>query len=54
MTYVLWEHSETQQHNYTLRIHPGDLDHGRLAEINELVDEVVSASKTLNQALASY
>lgn len=53
MTFVLWEHSETEQHNYTLRVHPGELDLGRLAEADQLVDEVVSGSETLDQALAS-
>ena len=53
MTFVLWESSEAEQHNYTLRVHPGELDLGRLAEADELVDEVVSGSKTLDQALAS-
>lgn len=53
MTFVLWEHSETEQHNYTLRVSPGELDLGRLAEADELVDEVVSGNKTLEQALSS-
>ena len=52
MTFVLWEHLETEQQNYTLRVHPGELDLCRLAEADELVDEVVSGSKTLDQALA--
>ena len=51
MTFVLWENSETAQENYTLRVYPGELDLGRLAEADELVDEVVSGSKTLDQAL---
>ena len=52
MTFVLWAHSETEQQSYTVRVRPGELDLCRLAEADELVDEVVSGSKTLDQALA--
>ena len=53
MTFALWEHSETEQQNYNVRVHPGELDLGRLAEADKLVDDVVSGNKTLDQALAS-
>lgn len=53
MTFVLWEHSETEQRNYNVRVYPGDLDLGRLAQADELVEELVSGSKTLDQALTS-
>ncbi|AMO54602.1 hypothetical protein GZ77_24670 [Endozoicomonas montiporae] len=53
MTFSLWEHAETEQQNYNIRVHPGELDLGRLAEADELVEELVSGSKTLDEALTS-
>ena len=53
MTLVLWEHSETEQYSYNIRVHPGELDLGRLAEADALVDNLVSGNKTLEQALVS-
>ena len=53
MTFALWEHSEIEQVNYNVRVKPGELDLGLLAEADALVEELVSGSKNLDEALAS-
>ncbi|MCL1079753.1 threonine/serine exporter family protein [Parashewanella spongiae] len=50
MTFVL-HHDEEQEYNHLARVKPGDLDLGALARTDELVDELISGQRNLNEAL---
>ena len=51
LTFVLWESDEQQEYNHMARVKPGELDLGQLARTDELVDELSSGQRTLNEAL---
>ncbi len=50
MTFVL-QHDTDQEYNHLARVRPGDLDLGSLARTDELVGELVSGQRTLQEAL---
>ncbi|MBE8167054.1 MAG: threonine/serine exporter family protein [Shewanella sp.] len=50
MTFVL-HHDEEQEYNHLARVKPGDLDLGALARADELVDELISGQRNLNEAI---
>ncbi len=49
MTFVL-QHDADQEYNHVARVKPGDLDLGSLARTDELVGELVSGQRTLQEA----
>lgn len=51
LTFILSDDEDDQQYNHLLRVTPGDIDLGSLARIDELVDELVSGERTLEQAI---
>lgn len=50
MTFVL-QHDTDQEYNHVARVKPGELDLGALARTDELVEELVSGKRTLQEAL---
>ncbi|MEC4727445.1 threonine/serine exporter family protein [Shewanella sp. D64] len=50
MTFVLQRNDE-QEYNHVARVKPGELDLGSLARTDELVEELVSGKRSLNEAL---
>ncbi|REL26414.1 threonine/serine exporter family protein [Thalassotalea euphylliae] len=50
LTFVLID-EERNEHNYIVRVKPGDLDLGSLARTDELVDELSSGQRTLDEAI---
>ncbi|MFT5234745.1 MAG: uncharacterized membrane protein YjjP (DUF1212 family) [Shewanella sp.] len=50
MTFVLQRNDE-QEYNHVARVKPGELDLGSLARTDELVEELVSGKRNLNDAL---
>ena len=50
MTFVL-HHDADQEYNHLARVKPGELDLGALARTDELVDELISGQRNLNEAL---
>ncbi|WP_299798418.1 threonine/serine exporter ThrE family protein [uncultured Shewanella sp.] len=50
MTFVL-QHDADQEYNHVARVKPGELDLGALARTDELVEELVSGKRTLQEAL---
>ena len=50
LTFVLID-EEHNEHNYIVRVKPGDLDLGSLARTDELVDELSSGQRTLDEAI---
>ncbi|MBB1475913.1 threonine/serine exporter ThrE family protein [Shewanella sp. SG41-3] len=50
MTFVL-QHDTEQEYNHVARVKPGDLDLGSLARTFELVEELSSGQRTLQEAL---
>ena len=50
MTFVL-HHDAEQEYNHLARVKPGELDLGALARTDELVDELISGQRNLNEAL---
>ncbi len=50
MTFVL-QHDTEQEYNHVARVKPGDLDLGSLARTFELVEELCSGQRTLQEAL---
>ncbi|WP_133408224.1 threonine/serine ThrE exporter family protein [Parashewanella tropica] len=50
MTFVL-HHNEDQEYNHLARVKPGELDLGALARTDELVDELISGQRNLDEAL---
>lgn len=51
LTFVLSQNNEHQDYNHILRVPPGDLDLGSLARADELVDELISGQRTLQESL---
>lgn len=49
LTFVLLD-EEMNEHNYLVRVKPGDIDLGSLARTDELVDELSSGQRTLAEA----
>ena len=50
LTFVLID-EDLNEHNYLVRVKPGDLDLGSLARTDELVDELDSGQRTLEEAI---
>ncbi len=51
LTFILSESSEQQDHHHIVRVTPGELDLGSLARTDELVDELSSGQRSLNEAI---
>lgn len=51
LTFVLYNSEDQQEYNFIVRVQPGDIDLGALARTNELVDELASGERTLNEAI---
>ena len=50
LTFILID-EELNEHNYIVRVKPGDLDLGSLARTDELVNELSSGQRTLDEAI---
>ncbi|MGB0894286.1 MAG: threonine/serine ThrE exporter family protein [Parashewanella sp.] len=50
MTFVL-HHDAEQEYNHLARVKPGELDLGSLARADELVEELISGQRNLNESL---
>lgn len=52
MTFVLWPKGDrdNQEYNYAVRVKPGELDLGSLARADELVEELCSGQRSLDDA----
>lgn len=52
LTFAIWQKGEHEsQHNYVVRVKPGDLDLGSLARTDELVEELSIGERTLEEAI---
>ena len=51
LTFILSDEDDIQQYNHLVRVKPGDIDLGSLARIDELVDELISGERTLEEAI---
>lgn len=53
LTFVLWPKGDRDnlEYNYGVRVKPGELDLGSLARTDELVDELCSGQRSLDEAL---
>lgn len=51
LTFILSDDDDDQQFNHMVRVSPGDIDLGSLARIDELVDELLSGQRTLEEAI---
>lgn len=51
LTFILSEEDDVQQYNHIVRVTPGEIDLGSLARIDELVDELTSGQRTLEEAI---
>ena len=51
LTFILSEEDDIQQYNHIVRVTPGEIDLGSLARIDELVDELTSGQRTLEEAI---
>ena len=51
MTFVLYNSEDQLEHNFIVRVPPGDIDLGALARANELVDELSSGQRSLSEAI---
>lgn len=52
LTFAIWLKGEHDaQHNYVVRVKPGDLDLGSLARTDELVEELASGQRSLHEAI---
>lgn len=52
LTFALWLKGEhDSQHNYVVRVKPGDLDLGSLARTDELVEELASGQRSLPESI---
>jgi len=51
LTFILNDDEDDQQYNHLLRVTPGEIDLGSLARIDELVDELISGERTLEEAI---
>lgn len=51
LTFILSDEDDVQQYNHIVRVTPGEIDLGSLARIDELVDELTSGQRTLEEAI---
>ena len=51
LTFILSDDEDDQQYNHLVRVTPGEIDLGSLARIDELVDELISGERTLEEAI---
>ena len=51
LTFILSDDEDDQQYNHLVRVTPGEIDLGSLARIDELVDELTSGERTLEEAI---
>ncbi len=51
LTFVLYNNVDQQEHNFIVRVRPGDIDLGALSRTNELVDELAEGQRTLSEAI---
>lgn len=51
LTFVLWHQEDQTDYNFIVRVQPGDIDLGALYRTNQLVDQLASGEKTLNEAI---
>ncbi len=51
LTFVLWHQEDQTDYNYIVRVPPGDINLGALSRTNELVDQLASGDRTLNEAI---
>jgi uncharacterized membrane protein YjjP (DUF1212 family) len=51
LTFILSDEEDEQQYNHLVRVAPGEIDLGSLARIDELVDELTSGERTLDEAI---
>ena len=51
LTFILSDDEDNQQYNHLVRVTPGEIDLGSLARIDELVDELISGERTLEEAI---
>jgi len=51
LTFILSDDDEDQQYNHLVRVTPGEIDLGSLARIDELVDELTSGQRSLEEAI---
>jgi len=51
LTFILSGDDENQDYNHLLRVTPGEMDLGSLARTDELVDELISGTRTLSEAI---
>ncbi|MEI6895679.1 MAG: threonine/serine exporter family protein [Colwellia sp.] len=52
LTFILADDEDEQQFNHIVRVDPGEIDLGSLAQIDELVDELINGERTLEEAIA--
>jgi len=51
LTFVLAESKDSQEYTHVARVNPGEIDLGSLARTDELVDELDSGQRTLDEAI---
>ncbi|MBU2925453.1 threonine/serine exporter family protein [Colwellia sp. 4_MG-2023] len=51
LTFILSDEEDEHQYNHLVRVAPGEIDLGSLARIDELVDELTSGERTLDEAI---
>jgi len=51
LTFILSDEDDEQQFNHLVRVTPGEIDLGSLARIDELVDELISGERTLEESI---
>ncbi|MDG1732738.1 MAG: threonine/serine exporter family protein [Thalassotalea sp.] len=51
MTFVLYNSEDQLEHNFIVRVAPGDIDLGALARTNELVEELGTGQRSLSEAI---
>lgn len=51
LTFILNDDDDDQQYNHLVRVTPGEIDLGSLARIDELVDELTTGERTLEEAI---
>lgn len=50
--FVLWEHDDTQEYNHIARVSPSGLDLKRLAQTDDLIENLGEKTQSLQEALA--
>lgn len=51
LTFILSDDDDDQQYNHLVRVTPGEIDLGSLARIDELVDELISGERSLQESI---